>query len=341
MKIGIHKGSDLSLRAIHYCEQNNIQHEILNAYDFDIIEKIHKSGITHFFWHFHHILPEDILVARHILFSLKNMGIKVYPDFETCWFFDDKIAEKYLLESINAPIVQSWPFYHKLEAIDWLKNHAEFPIVAKLRRGAGSYNVILLKNYASAKRYCDRMFTKGINPAPKIFSDIKTKFNVAKAKSGLSSVLTRMKKLPRFYKYMTKAKSLFPQEKGYVYFQNFVEGATCDYRVVVVGNRAWGSMRKVRKNDFRASGAGQSYEDPNLIPIDLVKIAFDCTKKMNAQSMSFDFVLDREMIPHIVEISYAFGFDGGDGTFFWDEDLVVHHEVFSLEELLISNLINS
>ena len=40
------------------------------------------------------------------------MGLKVFPDFNTSWHFDDKIAETYLLQSISAPIPQSYIFYN-------------------------------------------------------------------------------------------------------------------------------------------------------------------------------------------------------------------------------------
>ena len=100
MKLGIHDGTALNRMSIEYCKMNGIPFVVLNAYATDIIAVAKKERITHFFWHFHHILPEDILMARNVLFSMKKMGIKVYPDFDTSWYFDDKVAEKYILEAI-------------------------------------------------------------------------------------------------------------------------------------------------------------------------------------------------------------------------------------------------
>lgn len=336
MILGIHNGSALNEKCINYCVENKIPHIVLDCYAPDILNVVKENNITHLFWHFHHILHADILMARNVLFALEKMGVKVYPNFNTCWYFDDKISEKYILEAINAPIVTSWPFYTKETAMTFLKTVAKYPLVAKLRRGAGSYNVILLKNKSQAARYVRRMFSTGISPAPKFYADVKTKFIVAR-RNG--TIVERLKKIPRFFRVMTSAKKSFPKELGYVYFQEFISGASCDYRIVVVGDKAWGSLRKVRKNDFRASGAGQSYENPNLIPTKLVDIAFHLTDKLNAQSMSYDFVLDTSGNPHIVEISYCFGFDGGDGSFYWDRKLNVHFETFTLEELLLKELL--
>jgi len=338
MKLAIHDGNGVNKKSIEFCKKNCINYIIVDGYRADIIAAIKDNNVTHFFWHFHHILPEDILMARNVLFSLEKIGIKVYPNFDTSWYFDDKISEKYILEAINAPIVKSWAFYHKKQAMEWLKNESHFPLVAKLRRGAGSYNVILLKNTYQALKYCRKMFSVGISPAPSSLADIKTKFSVARKNSR---IFLRLLKAPNFFKQMGHAKQLFPMEKGYVYFQHFIEGAKCDYRIAIVGEKAWGCLRKVRENDFRASGAGLSIEDPNLIPLDLVKIAFDVKKKLNAQSMSFDFVIDKENIPYIVEISYGFGFDGDDGTFYWTPDLTLIKEEFTIEELLINQLIQS
>lgn len=339
MKLAIHNSdSVLNLNCIQYCKSNNIDYVVVDSYSSEILNLVRSERVTHYFWHFHHILYEDMLMARYLLFSLQTMGIKTYPNFNTSWYFDDKVAEKYVLEAIDAPIVSSWVFYHKDSALKWLKNEAEYPIVAKLRRGAGSYNVILLHSYRDAKRYCNTMFGNGINPAPKFLADVKSKLVIAHRSSN---VIARLKKVPKFFKIMSQARMSFPNEMGYVYFQKFIPGASCDYRIVVVNDRAWGSMRKVRDNDFRASGAGQSYEDPTLIPINLVKLAFEISDKLDSQSMSYDFVLDRDGHPYIVECSCFFGFDGGDGTFYWDRKLEIHRESFTLSELILNKLLTN
>ena len=337
MKLAIHDSdSILNFNCIQNCKKNNIEYVLVDSYSSEIINFVKTEKVTHYFWHFHHILYEDILMARYLLFSLQKMGIKVYPNFNTSWYFDDKVAEKYILETVGAPVVPSWVFYSKKIALNWLRNETKYPLVAKLRRGAGSYNVILLRSYGEAKKYCDKMFSKGINPAPKIFADIKSKFIIANRSNNL---ISRLKKMPRFFKIMLKARRSFPNEMGYVYFQEFIPGASCDYRIVVVNDKAWGSMRKVRDNDFRASGAGQSYEDPSLIPVSLVKLAFEISDNLDSQSMSYDFVIDSEGYPHIVECSCFFGFDGGDGSFYWDRDLVLHYESFRLSDVILDKLL--
>ena len=60
-----------------------------------------------------------------------------FPNFKTVWHFDDKLGQKYLFESIKAPLVTSYAFLYKAGALLWA-NKASFPKVFKLRGGAGS-----------------------------------------------------------------------------------------------------------------------------------------------------------------------------------------------------------
>ncbi len=50
------------------------------------------------------------------------------------------MAQKYLLESIAAPLVDSYVFYSKKEAIKWVEE-TSYPKVFKLAGGASSSNV--------------------------------------------------------------------------------------------------------------------------------------------------------------------------------------------------------
>lgn len=138
MKIAIHnsKGS-FSDRWIDYCEENNIQYKLVNAYDSDIVEQV--KDCSAFMWHHHHANYKDTLFAKQLLYSLEQKGMKVFPNFNTTWHFDDKVGQKYLLEAIKAPSVPSFVFYSKKEALKWI-NNTTFPKVFKLRGGAGSAN---------------------------------------------------------------------------------------------------------------------------------------------------------------------------------------------------------
>jgi len=301
MRIAIHNGEGWKKTWITYCKQNQIDFEIVNCYDFEIIHKLKKFDIL--LWHFDHASPKDILMARNVLYSAEKMGLKVFPNFNTCWHFDDKVSQKYLLEAINAPFVSSWVFYNISEAHTWLKNEAVYPLVAKLRRGAGSYNVKLINSFSQAKHYCRIMFGKGVLPTPGYLADTKNKFIVA---GNLSGIVNRLKKAPGFYKMVKDGRKSFPKEKGYVYFQKFVPGNTHDLRVTVIDNKAWAYRRKVRKNDFRASGSGIIDYDMKMIPEKVIKDSFNVARALGSQSIALDYVQCSNSDYKIVELSYGY-----------------------------------
>ncbi len=64
--------------------------------------------------------------------------------------FDNKLAQKYLLEAIDAPIVKSYAFFTEQEALEWI-DRTTFPKVFKLKSGAGAYNVSLIKSRDEAR----------------------------------------------------------------------------------------------------------------------------------------------------------------------------------------------
>lgn len=332
LKIAIHDDGGWGRKWIDYCRDHNIDYKQVDCYDSDILDQI--KNCTGLMWAFKHFYPTDILMARHVLYAAGRMGLLTYPDFDTAWHFDDKVAQKYLFEALGLPAAKAWVFYSKKSAINWLETHTDrLPIVAKLRRGAGSYNVRLLKTKKEARSYVNKMFGKGFSPAPAPLADVKTKYKVAAGSGGISGVLNRLKKAPKFFRVVLQARKYFAKEKGYVYVQEFIPGNNCDYRLKVVGDRAWGFRRFVRENDFRASGSGGLDFDYHQIPPIMVEMAFEAKRKLKMQSVAFDIVLDKGK-PLIVEISYGFGIDDGEAEGYWTMDGVRHNESFDPTHLM-------
>src|SRR5690606_38856884 len=90
----------------------------------------------------------------------ETLGVLVFPGTSTCWHYDDKIGQKYLLETVGAPLIASHVFYEEQTALEWLHT-AQFPVVWKLRGGAGSQNVRLIKNIGKARAIVRRSFGRG------------------------------------------------------------------------------------------------------------------------------------------------------------------------------------
>lgn len=336
MKIAIHhRPCSFSDRWIEYCKKENIEYKIVNAFDNDIIEQVKDCDA--FMWHHHHGHYKDVMTAKRILFALEQVGVKVFPDFNTGWHFDDKVAQKYLLEAIGAPLVPSYVFYDMQEALKWAKS-TSYPKVWKLKGGAGSANVKLINSDREAVRFINKAFRKGFSQFDRweYFKERLSKF-----KSGKDSFLGVAKGFGRLFITTEFAKQQ-TRDKGYIYFQDFIPGNSFDIRVIIVDNKAFAVKRMVRKNDFRASGSGNPRYGKEEIDIRCVEIAYKVNLKIRAQSIGFDFVFDDKNIPLIVEIGYGFAIEFYDPCpGYWDKDLKWHEEKFNPQEWMVEGMIET
>lgn len=336
MKIAIyHRPGSFSDGWIRYCNDNGIDYKIVNAYESDIIEQV--ADCDAFMWHYHHGNYIDVLFAKQLLYSLQRAGKKVFPDFNTGWHFDDKVGQKYLLEAVGAPIVPSYVFYTEKDALNWIEN-TSFPKVFKLRGGAGSLNVKLVKTKNYAKKIVRKAFSKGF---PQFGRIDYLKERSKKWKNGKDSFLGVCKGFYRLL-FPPEYSKMHGREKGYVYFQEFIKDNKFDIRVVVIGNnKAFGLKRMVRKNDFRASGSGDIIYDKSGIDERCVRISFDIAKKLETQSLALDFIFDEGNNPLIVEISYGYSIKAYykcEG--YWTDDMIWHEgNGFDIEGWMVENII--
>lgn len=326
---GFHKGW------IAYCEEQGIPYRLVDCYGSDIIRQL--EGCEALFWHHHHAHAKDILFARELLFALEHAGIKVFPDFRTGWFFDDKISQKYLLEALDAPMVPSFVFYSAATALAWIEKQS-FPKVFKLRGGAGSSNVKLVRSAGQAKSLVRKAFGRGFPSFDPIANWKDTVMAIGQRRKGLSDLI---KATGRLFIKPSYAR-IAGRERGYIYFQEFMPNNDFDIRIIVIGNKAFGLKRFVRKGDFRASGSGNFAYAPEEFDPRCVQIAFEVNRKIGAQCIAYDFVFDPEGKPLIVEISYGYTPAGyKDCPGYWDENLgwkpgTVNSEAWMIDQVLQS-----
>ena len=304
MSIAIHhrKGS-FSDYWIEYCQENQIPHKVVNAYDSDIIQQI--KDCSAFMWHWHQSDPKAILFARQLIYSLEMMGIPVFPNANTCWHFDDKVGQKYLLEAVGAPLVPCYVFYDRKQALDWIDG-TDFPKVFKLRGGAGSQNVRLVNNRTAAKKLVNQAFSKGF-PVTQVFSDVRNKVSLGIKKGTL---LQKIRRSPKTIHNILSNRKSRSREKGYVYFQEFIPKLDRDYRTKVVKDKCWGYQRPVGDRDFRASGGDKDNyrQGRKAIPKDIIQLSFDLSDKLSLSTAAFDFLKEKDGTIWLVEVSGFWGF---------------------------------
>jgi glutathione synthase/RimK-type ligase-like ATP-grasp enzyme len=288
-------------------------------------------------WHWQHSDHAASLVASSVIKSAEQMGLVVYPSTNTSWHYDDKIAQKYLLESIGVPIIPTHVFFEKASAIEWI-NGCQFPIVHKLRKGAGSANVRLVKNQMEARNLIDIAFGKGFVPSPSYFGDFARKVTHIHDASDLIGKITGF---PQSFARSRRYRRSFPREKGYFLVQNFIPNNTFDTRIALIGERAVGARRFNRPGDFRASGSGSEDKDPSKIDLRMVAIAFRTAREIGAQSMAFDFLVNTNGDPVICEMSYTFpasSYASCQGQ--WDRELNWHEELVPPEMAILDDVLS-
>lgn len=335
MKLAIHNcKTGFHPRWVNYCRKNKISYKIVDCYSNTIIEQLKDCDVL--LWHHSHSMPQDILSAKQILFSLEQSGFKVFPDSNTAWHFDDKVGQKYLLEAIDAPLVPSYVFYSKKEAMDWCEK-TTFPKVFKLRGGSGSANVQLINQKSDAYKLIDKAFDKGFRQYEP-WTNLKERWR--KYQNRKTDLYDVFKGVLRFYKEPEFSKTI-GYERGYIYFQDFIPNNDSDIRVIVIGDKAFALKRMVRKGDFRASGSGTMKFQKEEFDIRCIEIAFETNKKLNAQCLAYDFVFDKNNEPLIVEVSYGFAVKAYDSCpGYWDEQLKWHEGRFIPQEWMIENVIS-
>lgn len=329
-----HRPGSFSDRWLEALRERGISHRVVDALRPDIIEQL--EGASAFMWHFAHGLAADLLVARHILEAVA-MRMHVFPNRATCWHFDDKVAQKYLLESAGAPHVRTWAFYDLDAAMSWI-DQASFPKVFKLRRGSGSRNVRRIDSRDEARAVARQAFRNGFAPSGGYVGQ-GWKIGRALKQNQLLPFLTS---LPEKVARRVRLDRFAGREIGYVYFQEFVPENTHDIRVTVVGNRAFAFTRDVRPGDFRASGSGRIVYERSRISEEFVSTAFQVCRRIGSQSMAFDFLRDASGKPLIVEVSY--GYDSKpvrDCPGHWDDRLQWHEGHVWAEHAILDDVVTA
>lgn len=333
--IGIHDSpGSYSDRWIEWCRLRQMSFERLNCLATDIVSQC--LGLKAVLWHWTLNSLEEPLIARQIIVALEQAGILVFPSTATCWHYDDKVGQKYLLEAIGAPLIPTWVFTNPMEALDWIAG-ASWPKVFKLRCGAGSENVQLVRSRAQAEKLCRRAFKNGFPASAGYWYDAPNRLRHV---SSWRDFREKLGRAPRSLAETLRHRHYTPKQRGYILFQDFLPENDFDTRVTVIGNRAFGAMRRNRPNDFRASGSGNCVFDPELVDPRCVDIAFQVAKRLGTQSLACDFLFDAGHAPRICEMSYcSVASPVYDCPGYWDGGLGWHAGHFWPQDLILEDLL--
>lgn len=253
------------------------------------------------------------LVAPRILDVIeKELGIPVYPDYNTRWPWDDKIKQYHLFGIHKITTPKTWIFWHKEDARTWIRETG-FPKIFKLAVGASSRNVVLVSNKEEASRLVDRMFSRGISTAERL-DEVKSGYRLRPFARNIKGRL-----LARHRYQESRRKAII--EKNYAYFQEFVPGNPWDTRITVIGDSAFGFRRLNRSGDFRASGSGKIDFDHTMIDPKAIDFAFSISRELGFHCMAYDFIREGDEMM-VLEMCWTFAdFAVRECPGHWDQDL--------------------
>ena len=338
MKFGIHKFAEASIspfekRYEQILSFNGIQSTFLHANQADFWDKLAELDVFISRW----IDTSDHEQIGHTILPIIDRmdSLTCLPDYASFWPYDDKIRQYYLLKQHGFPVIETYIFWDKETALAWIET-APLPTVFKLKGGAGSSNVVLIKSRSQGKRLIRTMFGSGVKSGKLPTSDhVKFKqFNWRKTIRRLGGDFLRTIK-------GIEVNQRWQLHKNYALFQRFLPGNTFDVRVTVIGGRAFAFRRMNRENDFRASGSGNADLNPTSIDLQCVRIALDVSKKLKYHTMSYDFLYGKDNQPLISEMSYTFV----DNYIFrcqgyWDDTLNFHEGHFWPQYLQLMDLLD-
>lgn len=330
-----HRSGSFSDRWIEYCTINSVPFKVVDCHSSNIISELRDCwGLM---WHFSQTFIEDLHIAHSIIRSAEAIGVKVFPNTDTSWHFDDKVAQKYLMDALSIPSVESFVFVSRKDALRW-SVETRYPKVFKLRGGAGSSNVRLVNSRSEAQRLIEQAFSRGFPAVPRL-NALQERWWQFKRDRTIQALVGIFRGLFRVFWGNPRLMRL-PKHQHYAYFQEFVPRNDSDIRVIVIGNRAFGIKRMVREGDFRASGSGRIVYAREAIPLRCLELSFETAEKLGTQSLALDFVFE-EGVPLVVEMSYAFAVAAyRDCPGYWRRDGTWVEGAFRPEDFIIEDFIS-
>jgi hypothetical protein len=262
---------------------------VVSVRDADFFERI--ADCDGFLWWFPP-LPFPRELGKRLLSALDHATkLVVQPDWRSCWHFDDKVAQTYLLQAAGIPMPRTCVLWRYDEAIEYCRS-AQYPMVIKLPSGYRSENVGLLRDRAEAERMARRLFGAGV-------TSLRPR--------RLESVRAAVRPLRNWLHVKRGGAPLIPPvvHRGCMLVQEFIDGNEFDTRVTIIGDRAFAFRRGNRPDDFRASGGGLNDADPAKIDLDAIRLAFRAARALQMPSMSTD-ILRRGGTLLITEVSYYY-----------------------------------
>jgi hypothetical protein len=263
MKLGIltevnHRENDV----IAACEELNIKYELL-----DFVSNQWLCNINQFKGDGILIRASGDKETNRQMFEEKvyhlafDTSIPLYPSYEAIRLYENKKAQIYWMRINNIKHPDSFVFYTKEDALKYVNNSLNYPIVFKPNIGAKANGVVILRNKKKAIKVVNSLFTR-----------LKF-FNVGYCKTKKIRGIT--------------VPIMDDRQFNYGIFQTYID-IKYEWRIIKVGNSYFGHQ-KLEHNGFHSGSGLVGWVNP---PIRLLEMIKEISSKGNFNQMSLDVFED-------------------------------------------------
>ncbi|GJM31918.1 MAG: hypothetical protein DHS20C18_09190 [Saprospiraceae bacterium] len=279
------------------CEERSdlISWEIIDLTRADWLKQIKSKNIDGLL-----ALPPNITNAFKSLYDERvtilheECGIPVFPFLGEIKVYENKKYLSYWLAAHNIPHPQTNVFYHKQEALNFLKD-SPLPIVGKTNIGASGHGVSILKSRQQAIEYVNNTFS-GKGSTRKVGPNWKKKGFAKRVFKKLLNPGAFKAKLKQYQHQNTE------KQTEYVILQEFI-AHTFEWRCVRIGDSFFAHKKMVMGE--KASGSLiKGYENPPLELLDFVK---EVTDLKHFRSQSVDIFTTQDGRYLVNEMQCTFG----------------------------------
>lgn len=225
---------------------------------------------------------EDILLGLHMDGAILLPRFNLFRAHHNKMFME--ICRNSLPKEYNT--ISSILFYGEKDFKRQVDTIHTYPIVIKTAEGSSSAGVYIAQNKEEALGIVTKVSKVSYHSAIyKPFQKVKDSIKPHLVRAGL-----RKREL---YRISARQKMIA---------QSFIDNLMCDYKVLVFGEKYYVLRRKVRDNDFRASGSGK-FEYPQELDTELIAIlnyVKELYAELNVPLLSADVAYDGEKC-HLIE----------------------------------------
>ena len=244
------------------CKHYQLDYTIIDLTKCNWLEKIQNQEFDCF------LLQPPGVIARfknlydeRLYILCKILGYKTFPSYEEVVLHENKKLLSYFLNAKKIPHPNTFVFYFKKEALEFLLR-TNYPLVGKSSNGAGGTGVKILKNYKDAKKYVQRAFSdKGLTK--KSGPNFKTGNIPKRVLKKLANIKEAREKIKSYIDIASDA------QKGFVILQEYVPH-DFEWRSVRIGD-SYFAHKKIKQGDMASGTKGIDYINPPEALLDFTK----------------------------------------------------------------------